>query len=330
MPQRKNRTSLEALAAPPADLAALADAVALHARLTGDRARLEARFAPLRERYRVLRRFEVDVDEAEAALLDGLEPAWGRFLEGLEAAGARLDASKAAFRERVRAALDALLREVAAQAEEFERLQPLAPPADAAGDDDSSSPAVAAADGSAANSKAAASADVGAQPAPSGQEQQQQQQQQQQQVYTVPQALQFVARWRDNVAAARGRVAELKPGLDLFGIPLPPCPELATMEGRLDALQALWALIEGWQSAFAAWKGTPFARVVVDALDADVARTLGALHALPKDCGAWPAAAWARARVEGFKRALPLIADLRHPAMRPRHWQQLREHVARE
>jgi hypothetical protein len=42
------RAGLEALAEPPEDLAALAEAVGLHARLSEDRGRLAARFEPLR------------------------------------------------------------------------------------------------------------------------------------------------------------------------------------------------------------------------------------------------------------------------------------------
>jgi dynein heavy chain len=51
---------------------------------------------------------------------------------------------------------------------------------------------------------------------------------------------------------------------------------------------------------------------------------------LPKDCRAWPACEALKEAVEAFKRTMPLITDLRSPAMKPRHWQQLREHIGRE
>ena len=34
-------------------------------------------------------------------------------------------------------------------------------------------------------------------------------------------------------------------------------------------------------------------------------------------------------KIETFKRTMPLIQDLRNPAMRPRHWDQLKEEVQR-
>jgi hypothetical protein len=38
---------------------------------------------------------------------------------------------------------------------------------------------------------------------------------------------------------------------------------------------------------------------------------------------AWPVWGWLRDTVDAFKRTMPLITDLRNPAMRERHWSQL-------
>jgi dynein heavy chain len=34
-----------------------------------------------------------------------------------------------------------------------------------------------------------------------------------------------------------------------------------------------------------------------------------------------------RDTIDAFKKTMPLIIDLRNPAMRPRHWQQLMDHI---
>jgi hypothetical protein len=156
----------------------------------------------------------------------------------------------------VKALLEAFLRDLAAQAEEFEALQPLA-----------------AADGAAGAAGGAAGAGAGG--------------------HTAVQALAFVARWRGNVAAGRARVsaaavfgrvgilpvtdslwfahpcahthqaAEIKSGLDSFGLPSPPCAELAAMERALDALERMWRVVEEWQGGYAAWKETKFRDIKV-------------------------------------------------------------------
>lgn len=54
------------------------------------------------------------------------------------------------------------------------------------------------------------------------------------------------------------------------------------------------------------------------------------LAKLPDDCKGWPVWSWACDAVDAFKRALPLVTDLRSASMRPRHWQRLRERVGKE
>jgi dynein heavy chain len=48
---------------------------------------------------------------------------------------------------------------------------------------------------------------------------------------------------------------------------------------------------------------------------------------LGREAKAWPVLVWLKERVDAFKRTLPLITDLRNPALRPRHWDQLAERV---
>lgn len=44
---------------------------------------------------------------------------------------------------------------------------------------------------------------------------------------------------------------------------------------------------------------------------------------LGRDIKHWEVWQWLKDRIDAFKKTMPLIADLRNPAMRSRHWQQL-------
>ena len=44
----------------------------------------------------------------------------------------------------------------------------------------------------------------------------------------------------------------------------------------------------------------------------------------------WEVAENVKGRVEQFKRTMPLIQDLKNPALRPRHWVQLKAEVGKE
>lgn len=76
------RSNLEALSKVPQNLDQLADAVGLHRRLVEEKAKTAARFDPLRDKYRVLEKFEVQVPDAQLELLDKLDGEWARFQVG--------------------------------------------------------------------------------------------------------------------------------------------------------------------------------------------------------------------------------------------------------
>lgn len=73
------RTHLESLGKAPQNLDQLAEAVQLHKRLLDEKAKTMARFDPLRDKYKVLERFEVQVPDAQLELLDKLDHEWARF-----------------------------------------------------------------------------------------------------------------------------------------------------------------------------------------------------------------------------------------------------------
>lgn len=59
------------------------------------------------------------------------------------------------------------------------------------------------------------------------------------------------------------------------------------------------------------------------------------MHANDIECNACQSRRWevldaSRDRVDQFRRTIPLIADLRNSAMRPRHWDAIRKEMARD
>lgn len=61
----------------------------------------------------------------------------------------------------------------------------------------------------------------------------------------------------------------------------------------------------------------------VQELEEAAARVGSAVAKLGRDIKHWHIWQATRDRIDAFKRTMPLIADLRNPAMRPRHWAQL-------
>ena len=48
---------------------------------------------------------------------------------------------------------------------------------------------------------------------------------------------------------------------------------------------------------------------------------------LGRDIKQWSVWAWIKDTIEAFKRTMPLITDLRNPAMRQRHWDGLMDEI---
>ncbi|KAK9846646.1 hypothetical protein WJX81_008333 [Elliptochloris bilobata] len=60
---------------------------------------------------------------------------------------------------------------------------------------------------------------------------------------------------------------------------------------------------------------------------AAAARIGGTLQSLALEIQGWPALEWIQERVDGFASTMPLIANLRSPALRPRHWHELENRI---
>jgi dynein heavy chain, axonemal len=65
----------------------------------------------------------------------------------------------------------------------------------------------------------------------------------------------------------------------------------------------------------------------VDDMEEAAVRIGKAISKLGREIKAWPVWAWIKDTIDSFKRTMPLITDLRNPAMRPRHWMQLIDHI---
>ncbi|WIA33430.1 hypothetical protein OEZ86_006562 [Tetradesmus obliquus] len=268
------KSNLEALSKTSQDLEQLAEAVGLHRRLVEEKGKTAARFDPLRDKYFVLEKFEVQVPDAQLELLDRLDAEWARFQVGLDDAAVRLERSKDSFRDKVKSMLEAFLREIATMQEEFVRASPT--------------------NNEGTSSRA---------------------------------ALAFISRWKAAVAAARQKAAEIKSGMDIFNIPQPPYKELLLIERELELLDKMWSLVAEWEATYNGWKDGLFRDLKVEDMEETAARINKLVSKLGRDIKQWPVWGWIKDTIDAFKKTMPLITDLRNPAMRQRHWQQLMDHI---
>lgn len=268
------KASKESLSHAPSSLDQLAEIVNLHKRLVEEKSATVARFDPLREKYKVLERFEVQIPDDQLSSLDALDVEWARFQSTLDEAGGKLERYKDNFREKVKSLLENFLKEVAQAAEDFTKGAPFSNEA-----------------------------------------------------FDTQQALAFIEESKVAVADLRKRAGELKAGMDIFHIPQPSYKELAAVDKDLDLLDRIWGLVSEWEGLYFQWKDGAFADIKVDEMEEAAVRIGKNVTKLGRDIKQWPVWAWIKDTIDSFKRTMPLITDLRNPAMRQRHWDGLMDEI---
>jgi dynein heavy chain len=124
----------------------------------------------------------------------------------------------------------------------------------------------------------------------------------------------------DHLAAA----AALREAQALLGVAAAdPGAALARCQEELAALRVLWEAAAGAAGARAAWGAAPWAGCDADALVEETKKMVKQLRALPRSLREYEAYRAVEGRVKGMGQALPLLADLAHPAVRDRHWAAL-------
>ncbi|XP_037663928.1 dynein heavy chain 2, axonemal isoform X4 [Choloepus didactylus] len=145
-------------------------------------------------------------------------------------------------------------------------------------------------------------------------------------------ALEQIAQVRAMLIAMREEENSLRSNLGLFKIEQPVSKDLQNLEKELDALQQVWEITRDWEENWNQWKTGRFLTLQTEAMETmahGLFRRLTRLAKEYKDRN-WEIIETTRSKIEQFKRTMPLISDLRNPALRERHWDQVRDEIQRE
>lgn len=92
-------------------------------------------------------------------------------------------------------------------------------------------------------------------------------------------------------------------------------------------LQQVFQVVHEWSTVWNDYKTGNFWEIKISEMEITVQRIFKQLNyslKLLKD-GNWKMIEITRDKVDAFRRVLPLINDLKNPAMRVRHWDEVRE-----
>ena len=138
-------------------------------------------------------------------------------------------------------------------------------------------------------------------------------------------ALLMLANYAQQIAAIRDRETALKSGLRVFEIQQAPLKDLIDTEKDIAQLTQLWTIARDWDALYFNWKTCKFADIETQSMEQEAQSNLKQIVRIAREVKDkdWEMVTVYRQRIEQFKRLMPLIQDLKNPALRPRHWKQL-------
>ncbi|KAL0220777.1 hypothetical protein RCL1_000631 [Eukaryota sp. TZLM3-RCL] len=140
-------------------------------------------------------------------------------------------------------------------------------------------------------------------------------------------ALVIIQDFENQLQLFYSKESNLKVGLDLFEIETSQKQELLDTKTDLEFLNDIWNIQIEWDELWNSWKNAAFSNLNVDEMDSTLGQLQRKLYKLGKTIKQWGIWVFVKEKVDDFKKALPMITDLRNPALRERHWNKLRTQV---
>jgi dynein heavy chain len=110
---------------------------------------------------------------------------------------------------------------------------------------------------------------------------------------------------------------------ELLELSLSDFSPLTACRDDLTQLRELWTVVSNNISVLQGWSGQPWKTVQIEMLQEEIKKMMKEVKTLPKRVKSWAVFVTLETMLREAQDALPLIADLSHPAMRPRHWGML-------
>ncbi|XP_023311334.1 dynein heavy chain 2, axonemal [Anoplophora glabripennis] len=146
---------------------------------------------------------------------------------------------------------------------------------------------------------------------------------------TPREGLDYLKSIRARLQAHKAKEEQIRQNLGIFGLSFPESIEIIRLQSEMAALEIVWQLAEEWDKKWDMYKSGEFWTIETAEME-DTAQTLfrklTRLSRELQDKG-WSVVEDTRLRVDAFRRTLPLLGDLKNPAMRARHWDKVKKIV---
>ena len=143
----------------------------------------------------------------------------------------------------------------------------------------------------------------------------------------VEEAYKELVSWNQNLNDKEVLAKELNDVQELFDLTPTELPELKECRQELLLLKQLWDIVGHVKSQFADWMAQTFKLMTPDDLIEEAKKMQKQMKGMPLKCKSTGTYTGLETEVKDMLTTLPLVVELRNPAMRERHWRQLLKKV---
>lgn len=115
----------------------------------------------------------------------------------------------------------------------------------------------------------------------------------------------------------------------VFKIEHAPSKDIEHVSNDLEVLTQVWAIVQEWNTAYASWRTKNFLLLDGSEVEESVQKFVKRLLRISKDVKDWDVYTNLKDRINQTKRTVPLLLDLRNPAMRDRHWNSIMDEIGK-
>eukprot|EP01135_Chromosphaera_perkinsii_P005558 Nk52_evm107s352 gene=Nk52_evmTU107s352 len=257
----------------PQTLSDLGDGITYLSEMQTYGSSIEEKFGPLHEKYQILEKYDVTIEEDEKVLLEELQGHWSNFQSALVDSDLILKQCRERFKASLLHSMEEFNKNIESMKEDFSAKAPF--------------------DASAGPEK----------------------------------ALEWIDQFRSRMDTTTTQEAQYRKELLIFKIDQPRSKEIAILEKDLDLMTQIWKLCKEWESSWNSWKSTTFKELDSTKMEEAAQVFQKKSTKLQRQIPDWDVATNLKTKVDQFKRTMPLVQDLKNPAIRDRHWNQLCEEI---
>ncbi|TPX53528.1 hypothetical protein SeMB42_g00716 [Synchytrium endobioticum] len=147
----------------------------------------------------------------------------------------------------------------------------------------------------------------------------------------VEKAQKLIQEYHGAAQQAKSQDQFLRKGMAVFHVEHRPGADIDVLVGDVERLRQIWMAYEEWSVAWSQWSIEPLSRMNVAELDDTVQKFTKRLSKIVKDVADPPPEVLRnlQERLAQLVKTVPIVSDLKSPALRPRHWNHLMEETGK-